>query len=263
MSEDNKNKDEGEGTSYEGRGTKKEGMNVPENYFDSFSSRLFSKIKANDELKDFPLLSGLEKVNPFSVPVGYFEAKEELLQFAVLRDLKQKNFIVPANYFETLPARLANKMAVAEETKEYAALAAVTKENVFAVPTAYFDEFAGHVKQVVSPARIVPLYGRILKKYSFAVAAAILLLLTFTVILINQKTEIQPSNECNTFACLSKKDIITSNYLMNASEESIIDMIDEDALSDSLFLKKDGKQEKISAEEISNEIDVNTLTEEL
>lgn len=242
---------------------KKEGMGMPENYFDSFSSRLFSKIKANEELKDFPLLSGMEKVNPFVEPAGYFEAKEELLQFPLLRDLKQKNFIAPANYFETLPARVTNKIAVEEETKVYETLASVNKENVFTVPEKYFDEFAGNVKQVISPAKIVPLYGRILKKYSFAVAAAVLLLLTFTIILINQKTEVQPTNECNTLACLSKSDILNSGVLQNVSEESLIEMIGEEALNDSVLISKGKIKEMISTEEVLNEIDVNTLTEEL
>lgn len=260
MSEDNKNKDEQGKSSDE---LNKSNFGTPENYFESFSSRLFSKIKANEELKEYPLLSSLEKSNPFVVPAGYFEAKEELLQYPVLRDLKQRNFIVPADYFETLPARVANKIAVAEETEVCETLFAINKENVFTVPEKYFEEFAGNVKAVVNPAKVVPLYGRILKKYSFAVAAAILLLLTFTVILVNQKTEIQPNNECNTFACLSKTDILNSGVLRNVSEESLIDLVDIETLSDSLSFKKDGMTEKLSAEDISNEIDVNTLTEEL
>jgi len=248
----------------EEEGKKKEGMDLPDNYFDSFSSRLFSKIKANDELKDYPLLSGLEKVNPFAVPAGYFEAKEELLEFPVLLQLKQKNFLVPANYFETLPAAVANKIAVDAEISEYKTLAAVSKENVFALPQDYFENFYGSVKEVVAPARVVSLYSRVLKKYSFAAAAAVALLITFTVLLINQNTEIKPTGECTTFACLSKKEILHSGVLENMSEESLIDMIDVEALSDSLSLKKDdGKTEKLSAEEISNEIDVNALTEEL
>jgi hypothetical protein len=198
-------------------------------------------------------------VNPFVVPVGYFEAKEELLEFPVLMELKQKNFLVPANYFETLPARVNNKLQLEAELKEFDSLLAIEKENAFTVPAGYFENFYGSVKEVVSPARVLPLYGRILKSYKFAAAAAVALLLTFTIIMLNQKTEVQPNNECNTFACLSKSDILNSGVLGNISEESLIEMVDEKALGDSLTLGK----EKISLEEISNEIDVNTLTEEL
>lgn len=238
-------------------------LGTPEHYFESFSARLFSKIKASDELKDYPLLSGLEKYNPFTVPAGYFEAKEELLQYPVLRELKQRNFVVPADYFAHLPAAVANKIALQEELGAYETLAGVDKENVFALPENYFADFAGHVKEVVSPAQVIPLFGRALKKYSFAAAAAVALILTFAIVLINQNTAVQPQSECNTLACLSKKEIISSGVMQNISEESIIEMIDMEALSDSLSLQKDGKVEQVGVEELSDHIDVNTLTEEL
>ncbi len=260
MSEKDKNKDE---QGFSGDEKNKGNFGTPENYFESFSSRLFSKIKANDELKEYPLLSGLEKVNPFAVPAGYFEAREELLAYPVLRDLKQRNFMVPSNYFETLPALVANKIEVEQELKEYTLLASVEKGNTFAVPADYFENFYGSVKQVVAPARVISLFGRALKSYQFAAAAAVALLLTFAIILLNQRTEIQPVNECNTFACLSKSDILNSGVLQNVSEESLIEMIDMDALSDSLTFGTGDKKEKISTEELLNEIDVNTLTDEL
>ncbi len=260
MSEQDKNKD---GSGFSGDEMNERNFGTPENYFDSFSSRLFSKIRADEELKEYPLLGAMEKVNPFAVPAGYFEAKEELLEFTVLRELKQKSFLVPANYFETLSGRVMNKLEVEAELAEYASLAAVEKGNVFAVPDAYFENFYGSVKEIVAPAKVVPLYGRVLRSYKFVAAAAVALLLTFVIIMINQKTEVQPLNECNSFACLSKKDILNSGALDNISEESIIEMLDMDVLSDSLTIKQNGVEGKISAEEISNAIDVSTLTEEL
>jgi hypothetical protein len=261
MSKEDKNKD---GSGFSGDENNASNFGTPENYFDSFSSRLFSKIKANDELKDYPLLSGIEKKNPFVVPADYFEVKEELVEYALLRELKQKSFSAPVNYFETLPAVVLNKIAVTEEVMMYKALASIKKENVFALPANYFKEFAAGVKQIVSPAKVVSLYGRVLKQYKFAVAAAVLLLLAFAVILVNQKTEIKPASECNTFACLSKKEIINSGVLQNMSEESLIEMIDVKALSDSLSIKnKNGKTEKLDVDDVSDNIDVNTLTEEL
>jgi hypothetical protein len=261
MSKEDKNKD---GSGFSGDENNESNFGTPGNYFDSFSSRLFSKIKANDELKDYPLLAGVEKKNPFAVPADYFEVKEELLEFAALRELQRKNFVVPADYFEKLSSTVMNKIAVAEEVKGCLALAAVEKENAFVIPSNYFEEFAADVKEMVAPAKVVPLYGRVLKQYKFAVAAAVLLLLTFTVILLNQKTEIRSASECNTFACLSKKEIVNSGVLQNMSEESLIEMIDVNALSDSLSIKnKSGKTEKLDVEDVSDNIDVNTLTEEL
>lgn len=258
MSSTDKNKDGSGKSGDEGN------FGTPDNYFDSFSSRLFSKIKANDELKDYPLLSGLEKYNPFVVPAGYFEAKEELLAYPVLRDLKQRNFMVPSDYFETLPARAATKIEVEAELKEYTVLASVEKGYTFAVPADYFENFYSSVKTVVAPARVIPLFGRALKSYKFAAAAVVALLLTLTIILLNQKTEIQPLNaECNTLACLSKSDILNSGVLQNLSEENLIEMIGEETVSDSVLIGKGKIKEMISTEDVLNEIDVNTLTEEL
>src|ERR1700757_4843510 len=93
----------------------KDAFGVPENYFDSFSSRLFKKIETEDELKDYPLLSSIGKVNPFVVPQDYFELREELLQYPSLRDLKGVRFVTPAGYFDEVSANVLNKIEVAEE----------------------------------------------------------------------------------------------------------------------------------------------------
>jgi hypothetical protein len=259
MSEKDNNKDE---QSFSGDEKNEGFLGTPENYFESFSARLFSKIKASDELKDYPVLSGLEKYNPFVVPAGYFEAKEELLQYPVLRELKQKNFVVPADYFENLPVAVANKIALQEELGAYETLAGVNKENVFALPEKYFADFAGNVKEVVNPAKVITLFSARVRKYSFAAAAALALIVTL-VLLFKNEGAVQPQNECSTLACLSKKEIISSGVMQNISEESIIEMIDVEALSDSLSLKTNGKVEQVGVEEVSDNIDVNTLTEEL
>lgn len=51
-------------------------FNVPGGYFDEFPDLLMDRIKAeeiNDELTEFPRLSTIPRINPFSVPEGYFE----------------------------------------------------------------------------------------------------------------------------------------------------------------------------------------------
>ncbi|HXB40203.1 MAG TPA: hypothetical protein VNZ49_06645 [Bacteroidia bacterium] len=260
MSKEDINKDE---NGFFGDEKNKDAFGTPENYFESFSSKLFSKIKANEELKDYPLLAAIEKNNPFALPAGYFELREELLQYTLLRDLRQNNFTLPANYFEKLPEAVFNKIEIGKEINVYEMLASVNRENVFTLPEKYFEEFAGGIKKVVNPAKVVPLYSRILKSYKFAAAAAVLLIVTISVVLLNQTATVQPNNECTTMACLSKKEIINSNYLQNVSEENIIEMIDVKSLSDSLSLKKNGKTEKVDMDEVSENVDVNTITEEL
>ncbi len=112
---------------------------LPEDYFDSFSARLFEKIADDDELKEYSVLSSLQKGNPFSVPVGYFESKEELLAFPLLASLKKnKPLTVPANYFE-------NK----EEVLAYPILAG-NKANSFIVPNAYFSTLTERITDAIS-----------------------------------------------------------------------------------------------------------------
>ncbi len=260
MSKEDINKD-GEG--FFGDEKSKDAFGTPENYFESFSARLFSKIKAEDELKDYPLLSAVGKTNPFAVPADYFELREELVEYTMLRDLRQNNFVLPHGYFENLPSAVVSRIELVEETKVYAALTAIGKENAFVVPEKYFEEFAGEIKELVSPAKVISLYDRVLKNYKFAAAAAVMLLVTLSIVLLNQTTTIVPNTDCGTVACLSKKEIINSGIIQNMSEENIIEMIDINALSDSLSLKKNGKSQNVSVDEVSDNIDVTTLTEEL
>ena len=274
MSKEDINKD-GEG--FSGDEKNKEFLGLPENYFESFSSRLFKKIEAEDELKDYPLLSSIGKNNPFAIPSNYFELREELLEYPTLRDFKAVNFTVPANYFDEVTSRILNAVEVSEETKVYETLSSIGKVNGFATPEKYFEvpiaigidiRFNDEVKE----AKVISIFARVKTPYlsvparagKVAMAAAVALIVTLSILFYNQNSEVQTiSGDCNTLACLSKKEILNSNYMQSVSEENIIEMIDVKALSDSLSLKKNGKTQKIDADEVSEEVDVNTITDEL
>ena len=70
-------------------------------------------------------------------------------------------------------------------------------------------------------------------------------------------------NDCHTFACLSKQDILNSGYILHTSDDNIIDLIDEKNLSDTLLLKENGKTQKITVDDTSESVDINTLTDNL
>ncbi len=267
MSKEDINKDE-EGFSHRdsfgaGDEKSKEFLGVPENYFESFNSRLFKKIEAEDELKDYPLLSSIGKTNPFAVPQDYFELREELLQYPSLMEFKAANFIVPVNYFSELPARILNRVEVEEEASIYPTLSSIGKQNAFTIPVKYFEELATRIESQTKEAKVFKLFANVKTSYKLAMAAAVTLIVSLSILFYNQDTGVQPNNECTTLACLSKKEILNSNYIQTISEENIIEMIDVKALSDSLSLKKNGKTEIIDASEVSEEIDVNTITDEL
>ncbi|MGZ3865138.1 MAG: hypothetical protein ACXVC6_15500 [Bacteroidia bacterium] len=260
MSKEDLNRDE---QGFSGDEKKNNSFGLPENYFDSFSSRLFSKIEAEDELKDYPLLSSVGKVNPFAIPADYFELRDELSEYPSLRNLKAVNYTVPANYFETLTTSILNRIEVAEEVKAYTTLAALDKQNPFIVPEKYFEEFSPNIK---GETKVISIFTRVKTTYKIAMAAAVALFVTLSVLYYNNTTAtaLPVDTDCHTLACISKKEILNSTYLQTVSEENIIELIDVKALNDSLSLKeKNGKVEKVDVGEVSEEVDVNTLTEEL
>jgi hypothetical protein len=261
---------------------------LPQNYFDSFSARLFKKIAAEDELKEYSVLSSLQKSNPFAVPANYFASKEELFEYPLLVSLKKNNpFTIPAYYFEnkeeildypllatskansfavpdayfaTLTERITHAVSVGLEKETYPLLYSHSKQNIFNTPEKYFENFSVNTKP---QATIVPLYKRI-SKLSYRVAAAVTLLIGLSILFYTQQNKVvEKTNDCNTFACLDKKDILNSSYVLHASDDNIIELIDEKALSDSLLLRTKGKTQKIDMNDVSDNMDINTLTDNL
>jgi hypothetical protein len=105
---------------------------IPLGYFESLPETILNRIKADqtndagEELEMLsPLLKGIGKKNPFSMPEGYFselsdnaiagaqalDFVQEELSSPLLDGLKNKQvYEVPAGYFEQLPERLLNKV---------------------------------------------------------------------------------------------------------------------------------------------------------
>jgi hypothetical protein len=236
---------------------KGDNFSLPENYFDSFSSRLFKKIAENEELKDYPVLISLQKTNPFAVPVNYFELKEDLLQYPLLVENKAFNFTVPHLYFNSLSEKITNAISIEAEKENYPLLYSY-RGNGFSIPLNYFENFKVETE---TTSNVVPLYKRI--TVSYKIAAAIILIMGLTILFYTQQNKPTLINDCNTFACLDKKDILNSGYVLHASDDNIIDLIDDKQLSDSLFLKKDGKIQKVEMNDVSDNVDINTLTDNL
>jgi hypothetical protein len=97
---------------------------VPEGYFESFAALMLQKIKAeqvespSEEIGALsPLLAGLSKKMPYSVPVGYFSKNTEGLSALVdddvpelLQGLKKLPYSVPDGYFENFPELILKKV---------------------------------------------------------------------------------------------------------------------------------------------------------
>ena len=94
-------------------------FSLPDGYFGSFSQKMMHKIELVEELKEFKLLSAIDKKLPFVTPDNYFahiEIKNELAAYPKLASVKTKNgFVVPEFYFETSAKAIISKIELAEE----------------------------------------------------------------------------------------------------------------------------------------------------
>ena len=117
-----------------------------------------------------PTIAGLEKVNVFRVPLGYFESLSADILIGIETENGRNNSAtsvtdVPAGYFETLAGSILNKIkaqdiekADAEINTEINTLSAeligMSHKNVFEVPQGYFDTLAGSILTKIKAAEV-------------------------------------------------------------------------------------------------------------
>ena len=100
---------------------------VPQGYFDGLAASVLAKIKgetlsATEELQQLsPLLAGISRKMPYSVPNGYFEQlgneapflmQDEVLPQVLQNADKSMPYLVPNGYFENLPGIILSKVEV-------------------------------------------------------------------------------------------------------------------------------------------------------
>ncbi len=99
-------------------------FSVPEGYFEGLSASVLAKVKSSispvqTELGELsPLLAGIPKITPYSVPFFYFEQNTEIIpDFSKEPDIhflkeagKTLPYTLPQNYFITLSERISTKV---------------------------------------------------------------------------------------------------------------------------------------------------------
>lgn len=246
-------------------------FSLPGDYFGSFSQRMMHKIELAEEIKEFKILSSIDKQLPFVTPSGYFESKSELAQYPTLNALRNKSvFEVPENYFEESLIVLKEKVMLAEETSAYPTLVSISKVNAFEMPADYFETFSHKVRATIhedkneSGAIAKVLHIVFSKKTAYAIAAMLVISLGMYVFNNDNGTV---NNDCNTVACLDKSDIIKTNQLNGFDEESLIEAVNTEELQKNL--NKSLEKSSTSAEEQVNEnyilenVDLNDITDEI
>jgi len=124
-----------------------------------------------NELKAIsPLLAGLERINVFQVPEGYFnELHQRITDYALVNDSTGEDNInkrnlqqVPAGYFNTLSDSILAKIKAAypesteEELRRLSPMLLALKGNVFLVPDGYFESFAENMVKRLKPSAVDP-----------------------------------------------------------------------------------------------------------
>jgi len=105
-----------------------------------------------------PLLAGMEKVNVFTVPDGYFDSISNTVMLGISEDFSiDTSFIesqdVPKGYFDNLPGNILNKIknhvgttVQSNETNELPEILSTLQRNhPFSVPGNYFETLADSI----------------------------------------------------------------------------------------------------------------------
>lgn len=109
--------------------------------------------------KDAPVLASTSRLNPFTVPAGYFETLSEQVKATALIESErfqvQDEFSLPEHYFNNLSQRINSRIAVESVLSE-------VKGQGFTVPDAYFNSLNSRLQSRVTKK----------KSYWFSYAAA-------------------------------------------------------------------------------------------
>lgn len=143
-----------------------------------------------NELREIsPVLAGIDKVNIYNVPAGYFDGfaqnmlplvKDE--QSSLLSSINKQAGSVPSGYFDTLANSILGKIKAQEAAETYPVLDKIGKQNVYTVPQDYFETLSTEIvnKTTQPQAKVVSMQRRT-GWFKYAAAASVVIMLTFGV----------------------------------------------------------------------------------
>lgn len=231
---------------------------LPSDYFSSFEEKLKSRLEAESELSDFPLLSSIQKSQAFEVPANYFseaqnslECKTELAAYPELESLTKPVWTALDEVYEKqLSQSLNYKIELAEELKPYATLYKLDKLNAFTVADTYFDTVAERVKERIysgnaeQPSVWDQLWN-VLFGGRTAWAFGLMLIIGLAFYFDKNTEVVKESSDCKTLACLERDEILNNKAISNFDEEQLMEMVDVNSLGKQL--KSDvAKQDSLS-----------------
>jgi hypothetical protein len=252
-------------------------FSLPEGYFDSFAQKMMLKIELAEELKEFKVLSSIDKKLPFITPENYFadkaasaEASAELSAYPKLSSLRNKTvFGTPDFYFENAAQKIKSSVEASEELASYPSLASIRKENSFSVPQEYFENFSYEVRDRIFSSSKTSRFDNVLqlvfsRKTVYAMAAVLVVSLGIYYFSVQQKETFEP---CQGLACLDKSDVLKENQLINMDDESLMEIVNPESLSKNLNKNLSEEEESSDKEQkedfVLENVDVNDIVDEI
>ncbi len=207
----------------------------------------------NEWKKEAPKLAAMGKINPFSVPEGYFNTLPEQINSQLfLAELHPGNstgkFTVPEGYFESLSGQIESRISVEK-----------LNGNSFTVPEGYFDKLQSRInEQIAEPVKVVSIRSHRPPAWiNYAAAACVTIAVSVTLYFnISPKTNAVPNVVNVNISELSNKvsdeDIIS--YLKVHSTRNDMPVIME-ALGENVM----PTTEEIPAEDVQAYLNDNSL----
>jgi hypothetical protein len=210
-----------------------------------------------NELKEIsPVLAGIDRVNVYNVPAGYFEGfaqnmlplvKDE--QSSLLSSINKQAGSVPAGYFDTLADNILGKIKAQESAETYPILDKISRQNVYTVPQDYFETLSAEIvnKATQPQAKVVSMQKRT-GWFKYAAAASVVIMLTFGVYKFINTTN-------------GKIDAVTKEGMAiakdNKFEEVLTNVTEEDIIQ---YLQKEGTDVETAL--VAQTLDVKELPSE-
>ena len=212
-----------------------------------------------NELKALsPLLAGVEKINVFTVPSGYFDNLSEDILVSVKEETgallqsvpAPERARVPEGYFESLADTILNKIkaqdtAAAELKALSPMLYSIQNGNVYTVPQGYFEKLTGNIINAAVPqqAKVVTM-GRRSSWFKYTVAAAFAGVMMFGAYkFIGTADKITPAEYSNWV----KTDV--DNELAKISDEAVVKFLTKEGVDVDAAVAVSQMQDKVDTDE--------------
>ena len=246
----------------------------------------------NELMEISPALAGLERVNPYTVPVGYFEGLgasiltlvKEDEEPSLLQGLATKNPMqAPEGYFDNLAGSILDKIkakqnvTVDDELRDLSPmLYTMDKANVYEVPTGYFETLSNELLNKVSPkeeAKIISFTQRkSITWMRYAAAAVVIGLVGMIALFIFRNGTITSIDSVVKLDSVVKKGVDLANQnkfdeeLNKTSDDAIANYLDKTAdEADAIQMVASVDQNQLPSEEelMSNEKLMDDLLNEI